>query len=127
ANYLDNSVSVLLGAGDGSFGAPTNFPTGAGPLGVAAADLNGDGIVDIVTGNYLSNATVSVLLGNGTFGAPQDLATGAGVLFPVIADINGDGKPDIIAGNYLGASVSVIRSNGNGTFQPQTLVAVGAY
>src|SRR5207253_974059 len=48
ANYNDNSVSVLLGAGDGSFGTPSNFPVGAEPLGVAVRDLNGDGIADIV-------------------------------------------------------------------------------
>ncbi|MBI5757533.1 MAG: VCBS repeat-containing protein [Planctomycetales bacterium] len=129
ANYNDGSVSVLLGAGDGSFQAFTNFPVDAGPLGVAAADLNGDGIADIVTGNYLSNGTVSVLLGNGdgTFQPTTNFTTGDGALFPVIADINGDGRPDIITGNYRAGTVSVLRGNGNGTFVSQSEMTVGAY
>jgi hypothetical protein len=128
ANYLDNSVSVLLGAGDGSFGTPTNYPVGAKPLGVAVADLNGDGIPDIVVANFHDvTGSVSVLLGkgDGTFESAKSFATGLGPLFPVIADVNGDGKPDIITGNYYAGSVSVLLGNGDGTFQPQTEIAVG--
>ena len=42
ANHWDNTVSVLLGTGTGSFGAKTDFPTGAEPI-VVVADLKGDG------------------------------------------------------------------------------------
>jgi len=43
ANYSSETVSVLLGNGDGSFGVKTDFRTGSGPHFVAIGDLNGDG------------------------------------------------------------------------------------
>lgn len=57
-----DAVEVLIGNGDGTFGAGTNYTVGDNPLSVALADVNGDGRLDIITAN--SNAgTVSVLLG----------------------------------------------------------------
>src|SRR5262245_12367376 len=44
ANYNDDTATVLLGLGSGTFGAPTSYATGAGPWAVSAADLNGDRI-----------------------------------------------------------------------------------
>src|SRR5207247_1003460 len=67
ANYNSNTVSVLLGNGNGTFQAAQNFATGATPRSAAVADLNGDGKPDLAVANYGSNTgiTVSVLLGNG--------------------------------------------------------------
>jgi hypothetical protein len=64
ANSASNSVSVLLGNGNGTFKAATNFSTGATPYAVAVADVNSDGKLDLLVANEGSN-TVSVLLGNG--------------------------------------------------------------
>src|SRR5262249_59820150 len=63
-NYGANTVSVLLGNGDGSFQSQQTFNVGMGPDSVAVADVNGDGRPDIITANYGSHS-VSVLLGNG--------------------------------------------------------------
>lgn len=72
-NYNSNTVSVLLGNGDGNFGAKTDFRMGSGLLSVAIGDLNADGKPDLAVVNYYSN-TASVLLGNGdgNFGAKTD-------------------------------------------------------
>ena len=64
ANYGSNTVSVLLGNGNGTFQGAHNFSTGTQPISVAVADVNGDGKPDILVSNDLSY-TVSVLLGNG--------------------------------------------------------------
>ena len=85
------------------------------------ADLNGDGIPDIVTANYGSD-TVSVLLGNGngTFQPQQTFAAGSGPASVAVADLNGDGKLDLVVGNRNASTVSVLLGNGNGTFQPRS-------
>ena len=51
-NGLSNTVSVLLGNGDGTFGPNSDFGTGSGPFSLAIGDLNGDGtglVEDAVT------------------------------------------------------------------------------
>ena len=62
ANYWDDTVSVLLNNGNGTFAATMAYPTGAAPDSVAAADFNGDGKTDLAVANRSDN-TVSILLG----------------------------------------------------------------
>jgi hypothetical protein len=57
-----DSLRVLLGDGRGAFKAATSVPIGPGAWRMAAADLNGDGAIDVVTSNSDSNS-LSVLLG----------------------------------------------------------------
>jgi hypothetical protein len=86
------------------------------PRSVAAGDLNGDGIVDIVV-NSLTSGTLSIFTndGIGGFGAASSLpvpATGIGSIG--VADVNGDGRTDIIATRHLGTNLFVLTNNGNG-------------
>jgi hypothetical protein len=128
---LNGTVSVLLGNGDGTFQPQKTYAVGTFPFSVVAADLNGDGIPDLVVANGLSHngvSTVSVLLGNGdgTFQTQKTYSVGATPHSVVVADLNGDGKPDIVTANLYGQSVSVLLGNGDGTFQPQQTYAVGS-
>jgi len=63
---------VLLGNGDGTFGAKTDFGTGTAPSSMAIADFNADGRPDMATAN--SSGTVSVLLNRGAPPAPIVMA-----------------------------------------------------
>jgi hypothetical protein len=64
ANYSGNSVSVLLGNGDGTFQAKSDYGMGPGTRAVAVGDVNGDAKADTVSANYDAN-TISVLLNAG--------------------------------------------------------------
>jgi len=64
ANYRVNTVSVLLGNGDGTFDVKTDYLTGQRPGYAAVSDVNADGKEDLVTANDDAH-TVAVLLGNG--------------------------------------------------------------
>src|SRR2546429_58155 len=61
-----NTVSVLLGNGDGTFRGATAFGAGADPVSVAIGDVNGDGRPDLMVANFISN-NVSVLINNTAF------------------------------------------------------------
>ncbi|MHC5732537.1 MAG: FG-GAP repeat domain-containing protein, partial [Nostoc sp.] len=64
ANNGDNTVSVLLGNGNGLFQTPMNYTVGSGPQSVISGDFNNDNKLDLAVANSRDN-TVSVLLGNG--------------------------------------------------------------
>jgi FG-GAP-like repeat len=125
------SIQVALGHGDGTFSTPT---TVAGPSimtavsnGLVVADMNGDGVPDIIAlGSTAStyDAQVAVALGNGdgTFKAPiltsyagQYLNSYQGI---AVGDFNGDGKPDVaITDPYVQTNSGISLGNGDGTLQ----------
>ena len=124
-NAGSNSISVLLGNGDGTFKTPVSYAVGRNPNAVVAADFYGLGRPDLAVVNYDDN-TVSVLygVGDGTFLLVRTLAVGAGPNHAAAADLNRDGKQDLVVTNYAGNSVSVLLGNGNGTFAPAANTAV---
>jgi hypothetical protein len=125
-------VSVLLGNGDGTFQTAVPHNVGQGDLdSVAVADVNGDGVPDLVVANE-ANSTVGVLLGKGDGTFQQVVNYSSGGAFPTsvaVADVNSDGKPDLLVANCdagqsntcvdvsVDGSVGVLLGNGNGTFQ----------
>jgi len=126
------SVTVLLGNGDGTFGAPTSYallPSFFDPpyCSLTAGDFNGDGKLDLAAG---MNGGVGVLLGNGdgTFGARTDLICDGTTNHhnSVIAgDFNLDGKLDLVSAGTFTSSVYFFPGNGNGTFGACTATTVG--
>ena len=126
ANNGDNTVSVFLGNGDGTFGAGTTFATGNGPTFVATGNFNADANLDVVVTNSTDD-TVSVLLGNGdgTLAAKQDFPVGKSPVSVAVADFNADGKSDLVVANQADNTISVLLGNGDGTFQTQTTIGAG--
>src|SRR5207253_3075611 len=92
ANRDANTVSVLLGNGNGTLQNQRSFAVDVEPSSVALGDFNGDAKQDLLITNYGSNST-SLLLGNGdgTFQAQQTTASGLSPRSVITADFNKDG------------------------------------
>jgi tetratricopeptide (TPR) repeat protein len=129
ANQTDNTISVFLGNGDGTFAARTDIPVGKGPVALATGDFNGDGKADIAVVNQADD-TVSVLLGNGdgTFTPGQVLSTGKKPSAILASDLNADGRVDLAVANETDNTVSIFLNAGGttGTFLTPTTIATGA-
>jgi VCBS repeat protein len=120
-------AAPLIGSGK----TPTikTYPLGtgaSGASGIAKGDINGDGLLDIVTCNA-STSNISVLLnsGNGSFQSAQVFPTGGQPESVALADFNRDGKLDVVTANFADGTVSVLFGNGDGTFQPHRDFSVG--
>jgi len=104
------TVSVYLGNGDGTFAPQVQFLVGFSPKMVAAEDVNGDGIPDLVVANRDSD-NISILLGNGdgTF-ASQQIAPvpGGGPQGVAIGDFDGNGTPDVAVSNQFSDNAAVL-------------------
>ncbi len=135
-NTASTTVSVLLGSGNGNFPAALTIGVGHNPEGLAAGDFNGDGRRDLAVSNAGSD-TVSVLLGNGngTFQPPLTFAAGQVPVFVAVGDFNRDARQDLVVANYgsnhyysdtVATTVSVLRGNGDGTFQAPRAFQAGS-
>jgi hypothetical protein len=108
ANSSPDTVSVLLGNGDGSFQTPITVNAGNGITWLLVSDINADGKPDVVIGN--SSGDVSILVGNGdgTLQVPL-VSFAAGAYGPIApADFNGDGSIDLAAATFNGGALSTI-------------------
>ena len=113
-------VSVLYGRGDGKLGPSHEYEIGKpgdqqGAFSISMGDVNGDGKLDAVTGNFTSKS-VSLLEndGHGAFEPPVNYSLGRQPCDVALEDLNGDGKLDIATGNPN--TVSILLNNGEGTF-----------
>jgi hypothetical protein len=111
-NGNDNTLTILLGNGDGTFTASATPATGTVPLSVAAGDFNGDGKLDLAVAN-VGDTTVTILLGNGdgTFTAAANPVPVSQYSYQlVVGDFNGDGTSDVAVTNANNNTVSVLLS-----------------
>lgn len=128
ANEDTSSVGVLLGKGDGTFAPAVSYTVGEGyyPNSITAADLNGDGFVDLGVTASVDGPPVAVviLLANndksGTFQAATYFNVDGIPDYVAFGDLNKDGKADLAVTLYQGinypGTVEIALGNGDGTF-----------
>lgn len=109
ANAGTNTVSILLGNGDGTFRPANNVVIGGHPTAIAAADFTRDGFADLAVIDCIPNVKCNLLIYRGNssgnltiwqqIGLPGAPNMGKGLM--VTADFNADGRPDLalVAGN----------------------------
>lgn len=118
-NSADDTLSILLGNGNGTFTISFVQPVNPFPLTASVADLNNDGFQDIVVDSFNSN-NVSILLGDGTgaFTAGTSVNVGFDTYGITAADLNGDGNADFLASqkNANPGAASLQLGVGDGTF-----------
>src|SRR5579875_2524309 len=127
ANAVDNTISIFLGNGDGTFQPPVDYELSEGQgstIQVVTADLNGDGKADLI----VVNGGLSVFLGNGdgTFQNSSEQESYSAIAVAV-GDVNGDGIPDLVLALSSdlqeqpspGSAVMVLDGIGDGTFNSE--------
>jgi Flp pilus assembly secretin CpaC len=132
ANQVDNTISILLGNGDGTFTAapssPLVLPSGASPTSIAVGDFNKDGFSDLAVVNMAAN-TISIFLGNGdgTFKTPTTIVTGSAPTSIVAGAFNPSAPSiiDLAVTNSTDNTLEIFVGNGDGTFQKGVTYATG--
>jgi len=141
SNALLGTATLVAGKGTNKFSNATSYPTYdptdyGEPYMVAAADFNGDGILDLADADY--NSTISIHLGKGdgtfqpaapfcTHGAPAvpcDIGSEATSI--AVGDFNNDGIPDLVIAAGSGSEVDVLIGNGDGTFQQEVIYSTAS-
>ena len=138
-----DTVSILLGNGDGSFQPPLSYASGGiVPDKIQVGDLNHDGKLDLAIANQCHDdacafgGVVGVLLGNGdgTFQPASSYSSWSGWSNSVqIGDFNGDGNPDISVINIgtdhatRSRSTVLLLGNGDGTFTSGDTYPIGGW
>lgn len=123
--HSDNLVT-FTNTSNGSIGMerlPGMTATGHGPSPSHAADLDGDGFVDMVVANTRDDV-LSLYKGgpDGRLTAWQELPTGCQPRGIALLDVNADGHEDIVSADYIDDSVSVHVNAGDGTFLVRTVL-----
>ena len=117
------SVAVLRNVGSGRLHAVEDLRAGSGPSAVAAADVDDDGLPDLIVASDSRRILMIFPGGANGFGTPHSIDIGGRALAVVATDLNGDSRPDLAAVDNDNSRVAVLLATGPGTFAPAVTFA----
>lgn len=133
ANEGSDTIGILFGNGDGTFGTVITYFVGlrSVPNSVALGDINNDDYIDMVVVAEGQRARVILFLGqsDGTFTMDEfflDSGDTDKYYSTTLADFDGDNNVDIVLANSMGNNISVLLGCGDGTFKTQTTYSTGS-
>lgn len=127
-NYEGNSISIFLNQGNGTFANRHQYASGPGPVGLAAADFDNDGDIDLAVACYgfiANNDSISLLLndGNGVFNVRHKYFVGLAPYKLAAADLNGDERIDLAVAREQ-QKLAILINNGTGGFNQPSIYNV---
>ncbi len=122
----DNAISFFSLRSTGFVLVGSKLATGSEPAEIVAADLDGNGVTDLVVRDA-ADGTIAVYPGNGKgwFLAPTDLSVGLGASDVQVADLEQNGLLDIVYTDRLSGEVGVLENLGGGGFSPPVIYQAG--
>ena len=122
-----NSLTIYTNTGGGIFGSNTTFNVGNNPQTVVAADITGDGKLDLITGNGNGTLTLSVNNGSGgfVFGATWTIPNSSQITSLAAVDVNNDGKVDLVIPMLQTNTVMILTNSGGGFFGSNSVQVIG--
>src|SRR5690606_4372344 len=116
-NQYSDNFALLLGNGDGTFGAPTLVPVANYAFTVAVGDVNEDGHLDVASGSrHRDDIAIHFGNGDGTFTAPVTFDMNSSVFDVHLTDLDDDDHLDIVVAQA--GSIRVRLGDGAGGFGP---------
>ncbi len=123
SDFANSRVAVFFGGSEGaSFGGPVWFPTGAGPVAVAIADITHDGVPDILVSNLNSESVTVLRRTTGRNFTGNDVTTDGPPGLLAIGDVTGDAIADLVVCVFSRASLSIHQGRADGSLADEIQV-----
>jgi hypothetical protein len=125
-NATNGNVTVFINNTTESFASGVTYPTDSNPRHVASADVNNDGLIDLITANGASSISVLLNVGAGVYAPQVSYPTGTVTTDIAVGDFDADGKVDVVTiGRWQYGTGTILPNQGMGVFSAARSIQAG--